>query len=202
MYILRGAWDHSEVGAADSRVPPWPSCRPPAPRWWTRPPSWRSTCSSWPRSRTPTRVSCCDLFVLKKKIWLKLQLCSAWTMWWERDSLVQSEVLVCVRVRAYVSLCGYVCSCSKCTFWVNWMLKVKLIRSESTCWAQVIGCDKYNSFLSRTDLCQHSFLQSPADETKLKMMQEVSENFEVNAMNARSGWGSAIFFLYFIMMPI
>lgn len=119
---------------------------------------------------------CIELFVFNKKIPLKLYLCSAWVMWWERYSLVQSEVLLCV------SLCVYVCSCSKCTFWFNWMLKAKLIRSENACWAQVIVCEKYDSFISRPNLCQHSFLQLSADETKLKMMQEVSENFEVNVI--------------------
>lgn len=97
----------------------------------------------------------------------------------------------CVFVCAYV--CVWVCMFMFKMYLLSWMLKVKLIRSENTCWAQVIVCDKYGSFLSGTDLWHHSFFQSPADETKLKMMQEVSENFEVNAMNAHSGWVFAYF---------
>lgn len=45
-------------------------------------------------------------------------------------------------------------------------------------------------------LINGSVLQLAADETKLKMMQEVSENFEVSLMNVVSVWWRG--FIFFV----
>lgn len=72
--FVQRSWDHTEICAVGmrshwdlppfpplqlsvSQLPPWPSCPLRAPRWSTRPHWWRSTCSLWQHSQTPTHVS-------------------------------------------------------------------------------------------------------------------------------------------------
>ncbi len=124
-----------------------------------------------------------------------MHLCSAWAMWWERYALVQSKVRVSGRVSVLCE-CAEEWVCFICTFWTSWTLKVKLIRSESPCWARGYGREKWSVIISKFDWWRRFVLQLPADETKLKMMQEVSENFEVSLMNALGVWRRR--FIFFV----
>lgn len=63
------------------------------------------------------------------------------------------------------------------------MLKVKLIRSEKPCSEHIVRAMMAITVLLASIMNDFCVFQLPADETKLKMMQEVSENFEVSLIN-------------------